>query len=100
MVGDLSTTAKATYGIGNAFRTAGTAGVSANLEGSIAEVRISGIARGAGDMLLTAPKPSSTALPGLGGLALILRRRRAEDQLTQVSKGCGSMGIAAFLFQP
>ena len=66
------------FGIGNAFRTVGS-GVTANLEGSIDEVRISGIERGADDMLFTTapvPEPSTTLLMGLGGLALILRRRK------------------------
>ncbi len=75
-INDLSTTATAVYGIGNAFRTVGS-GVTSNLDGSIDEVRISGIARGADDMLFSAvPEPSSAALLGLGSVALMARRRR------------------------
>jgi len=72
-MGDLQGTA--VYGIGNAYRTVGS-GVTQNLEGSIDEVRISGIARGADEMLFTVPEPSSTALLGLGAFALLLRRRK------------------------
>lgn len=77
MVNDLSTTALGIYGIGNNFRTVGSGNVS-SLDGSIDEVRISGIARGAGDMLFTTtiPEPSAFALFGFGGLALALRLRR------------------------
>ena len=73
MKNDVSTTATAVIGVGNAFRTVGS-GVTANLEGSIDEVRLSGVERGAGDFIFV-PEPSSLALFGLGGL-LIARRRR------------------------
>ncbi len=75
MAEDLSTTALAVYGVGNDFRTVGS-GNESNLDGSIDEVRISGVARGAGDMLFTIPEPSATALLGLSGVAFILRRKR------------------------
>lgn len=74
MVNDLSTTAEAVYGIGNDFRTTGS-GNQSNLEGSIDEVRISGIARGADQMLFTVPEPSTALLGALGALALLRRRR-------------------------
>jgi hypothetical protein len=68
-------TGTAVYGIGNAYRTVGS-GVNANLEGSIDEVRLSGVARGADEFIFAVPEPSSLALIGLGGL-LIARRLRA-----------------------
>jgi len=74
MSADLSGSASI-LGVGNDYRTAGT-GNSNNLEGLIDEVRISNIARGAGDFIFTIPEPSTTVLLGLGGLALILRRRK------------------------
>jgi hypothetical protein len=77
MINDLSTTATAVYGVGNAFRTVGS-GVTSNLDGSIDEVRISGIARGAGDFIFTTPvpEPSALALLGLGSIVVLARRRR------------------------
>lgn len=74
MVNDLSTTAEAVFGIGNDFRTTGSGNVS-NLEGSIDEVRLSGIARGADQMLFAIPEPSTALLGALGGLILLRRRR-------------------------
>jgi hypothetical protein len=74
MVNDLSTTAQAVFGIGNDYRTTGS-GNTSNLEGSIDEVRLSGIARGADEMLFTIPEPSTALLGALGALALLLRRR-------------------------
>ena len=44
-----------------------------NLPGAIDEVRISGIARGAGDFLLV-PEPATAVLLGLGALAMLRRR--------------------------
>jgi hypothetical protein len=71
---DLSTTATAVYGIGNAFRTVGS-GVTANLEGSIDEVRISGVARGADEFIFAVPEPASFAT-GLVGITMLAGRRR------------------------
>lgn len=48
---------------------------SANFEGLVDHARISDTALTAGE-LLAVPEPSSAALLGLGGLALILRRRK------------------------
>jgi len=63
-------------GVGNDYRTVGS-GNTSNLEGQIDEVRISGIARSADDMLFSAiPEPSSTGLILLGGLTLLGRRSR------------------------
>jgi hypothetical protein len=71
---DLSTTATAVYGIGNAFRTVGS-GVTSNLEGSIDEVRLSGVARGADQFIFAVPEPASFAT-GLVGMTLLAGRRR------------------------
>ena len=60
------------FGVGNEYRSA----QDNNMNGLIDEVRISGIARGAGDMLFGIPEPSSVTLVGLGVLALLGRRRR------------------------
>jgi len=54
-INDLSTTATAMYGIGNDNRTTGT-GNRSNLKGRIDEVRLSGIARDAKDMLFFTPR--------------------------------------------
>ena len=60
------------FGVGNEYRSA----PENNLNGLIDEVRISSIARGAGDMLFAIPEPSAALLVGLGGVALLRRRRR------------------------
>lgn len=60
--------------VGNDSRTTGS-GNQSNIEGSIDQVRISSIARGAGDMLFTVPEPSTALLGALGALALLRRRR-------------------------
>lgn len=73
MTADLTTANSARYGVGNDNRTSG--GQDKNLEGLIDEVRISGIARGADDMLFAIPEPSTALLGSLGLLALLRRRR-------------------------
>lgn len=72
---DMSTTATAVYGIGNAYRTVGSNPLTQNLEGSIDEVRISGVARGADEFIFAVPEPASFAT-GLVGMTLLAGRRR------------------------
>ena len=68
--------------IGNEARLAGaTATTTAPLSnegvvGLIDEVRISNIARGAGDFIFTVPEPSVAFLAGLSLLGLLVRRRK------------------------
>jgi hypothetical protein len=72
MTDDLAGTANF-LAVGNEFR--GTA--TGSTEGLIDEVRISDIARTSDQFIFApVPEPSTTALLGLGGLALILRRRK------------------------
>ena len=69
MVEDLA--GNATFGVGNEYRNS----PDNNLLGQIDEVRISGVARGADEMLFGIPEPSSAALLSLAGLAFLRRRR-------------------------
>lgn len=72
MTRDILGTANNTLAIGNEFRGTPTG----STQGLIDEVRISDIARTSDQFIFSVPEPSSTALLGLGGLAMILRRRK------------------------
>jgi len=74
MVEDLSGTS-ATFGVGNDYRTSGS-GNTNNFGGLIDEVRISGTARAADEMLFTIPEPSTLLLASLGVLGLGFKHRR------------------------
>lgn len=62
--------------LGNEGRVVGTTGSTEGMVGYLDEVRISNVARGAGDFIFIVPEPSTLMLGVLAAAGFLLRRRR------------------------